>query len=651
VSPTLVTTTKAGWFNDEFLINFSPEALAMGNVAAKFGLLVPPSNLNVTYPTVGISGYTSLGAGNFEPVWSDGQNRQVKNDTSWIKGKHTLKFGAESQWIQTNNVNARNEGGSFSFSGRYTRNSLTNAGGSPVADFLLGYVDGSNFSTSTRVEARATLLTAYLQDDWKLTPNLTLNLGLRYEYLRPFHDQYNKLANVDLDTNPLQPRMVLANQVGAAKLVNSYPYEFQPRVGLAYQAVPGKLVVRAGFGIYYPFARFSPFGDSSSILVNPPYNVAVTTSSDGITPASLLKNGIAPSSLALQNAQSVSLASTQTNPSYGYSQQWNMNLQYQFAPNWMFQIGYFGDKGTHLVNLLDANYVTSLGPGNINQRRHFTSLFVPLSLPGQAGPVTGVTISPLGSILRQENAGNTSFHSMQAKVEHRFAAGFTVLASWIWSKGLGDVRGLSPEGAAPGSNYQNPANLRQERGLLDTNLAHSFVLSEVWEVPYGRGRRFGSSLNPVVNTVLGGWSLGGILTLTTGHPYNITVNGDPANSGQTDRANVVSDPYAVPGGQRVAEFFNTAAFQANAPYTYGTLGRNAMIGPGFSNLDCSLMKEATPFRLREHPVDAQFRWEFFNIFNHPNFGFPGSTFGTPTFGQLTNAADGRKMQVGLKFLF
>jgi hypothetical protein len=650
-SPAIVTTTKVGWFKDEFLIDFSPEALALGNVNSKIGLQAPPSNLAVTYPTISISGFTSLGAGNFQPVWSDGQNRQIKNDTSWIKGNHNIRFGVESQWIQTNNVNARNQEGTFNFSGRYSRNSLTNAGGSPVADLLLGYVDGSTYSTSTRVEARATLLSGYFQDDWKLSPRFTLNLGVRYEYLRPFQDKYNKLANFDMDTDPLHPQLILASQVGKSQFVNSDANNFQPRVGLAYQLIPEKLVLRTGYGIYYPFARFSPFGDSSSILVNPPYNVAVATSSDGITPASLLINGIPPNQLALQNAQSVSLASTQRNPSYGYSQQWNFNLQYQFARNWMLQAGYFGDRGTHLVNLLDANYVESLGPGNINQRRRFKSIFVPLSLPGQAGPVSGVAISPLGSVLRQENTGNTIFHSLQAKVEHRFSGGFTVLASWIWSKGLGDIRGSSPEGAAPGSGYQNPANLRQERGPLDTQLAHSFVLSEIWDLPYGRGRRFGSNLNPVVNTILGGWSLGGILTLTTGRPFNVTVNGDPANSGQTDRANLVGDPNAVPGGRRVAEFFNTAAFQANQPFTYGNLGRNAMIGPGFSNLDCSLMKEATPFTIKDQPVDVQFRWEFFNIFNHPNFGFPGGTLGTPTFGQLTSANDGRKMQVGLKFIF
>ena len=214
VSPRIVTSTKIGFFKDEFLINFSPEALAVGNLDAKLGLQTPPSNLNVSYPTINVSGFSSLGVGNFEPVWSDGQNRQLKNDTSWIKGAHSIKFGADSQWIQTNNVNARNQGGAFTFSGRYTRNSLTNAGGSPVADFLLGAVDNSTFSTSTRVESRAILAAGYLQDDWKVNQRLTLNVGLRYEFLRPFEDKYNKLANLDMDANPLHPQLILESQLG-----------------------------------------------------------------------------------------------------------------------------------------------------------------------------------------------------------------------------------------------------------------------------------------------------------------------------------------------------------------------------------------------------------------------------------------------------
>jgi hypothetical protein len=562
-----------------------------------------------------------------------------------------MKFGGEVTWIQTNNVNSRNKGGSFSFTGRYSRNPLTATGGSSVADFLLGAVDNSNFSTATRIEGRTTMWAGYFQDDWKVARRLTLNLGVRYEYMRPFHDKYNKLANVDLDTDPYRPTLVLASEVGPASFLSSDFNNIQPRIGLAYQLTPEKTVLRAGYGIYFPMSRFSPFGDSSSILVNPPYNVAVTTSSDGITPASYLRNGIPADQLALQNAQSVSLASLERQPALGYSQQWNLNIQHQVARDWMVQVGYFGNKGNHLSNLIDTNYVESLGPGNINQRRRFKSLFVPTTVPGQAGLVSGVVVSPLGQILRQEYTGNTIFHSLQAKVEHRFSSGFTVLSSWIWSKGLGDIRGSNPSGAAPGSNYQNPANLRAERGLLDTHVAHSFVLSTIWDLPFGRGRRFGAHLPSVAEAILGGWSMGGILTMTSGRPFNVTVNGDPSNSGQVNRADLVGDPNEVPGGRSVRQFFNTAALQANKPFQYGNLGRNALIGPSFANVDASMMKEAALFRVAEQPFQLQFRWEFFNIFNHPNFGFPGATVGNPTFGQLTNASPGRKMQVGLKLIF
>ena len=142
-------------------------------------------------------------------------------------------------------------GGSFTFSGRYTRNSVTTAGGSPVADFLLGAVDGSNFSTSTRIESRAILAAGYIQDDWKVNGRFTLNLGLRYEYLRPYQDKYGKFANFDIDTDPQHPTLVLANQVGKSNFVSADTNNFQPRVGLAYQLIPEKFVVRAGYGIYY----------------------------------------------------------------------------------------------------------------------------------------------------------------------------------------------------------------------------------------------------------------------------------------------------------------------------------------------------------------------------------------------------------------
>jgi hypothetical protein len=651
VSPGLVTSTKAGFFKDTFYIYFPPAALALGNLAAKIGLPEPPSHLPVSDPTTDMSGYSSLGVGNWTPVWSEGENRQFKTDTTWIKGGHTMQFGVAAEWIQTNDLNARQEGGEFYFSGRYTNNPLTGAGGNAAADFLLGNVDNSTFTTDTKLDSRAIFLAGYFQDDWKVNQRFTLNLGLRYEFLRPFEDIYNKLANVDMDTNPVQPQLILEGQAGKSSFYQANPYDFQPRVGLAYQLLPGKVVVRAGYGIFSPFPRFSPFGDSQSDVENPPYNVAITTSSDGITPWGLLRNGFPPDLLSLQQATNVSLASQQRNSAHAYTQQWNMNVQYQFAKNWLFQVGYFGAKGTHLANIYDANYVTSLGPGVLNLRRRVQSLFVPTSIPGAAGPVSGVVISPLSTILRTENTGNTNFNSMQARVEHQFSGGFTILASWIWSKGLGDIQGYNPQGASPGDSFQNPADLRQEHALLDTQLAQSFVLSGIWDLPYGHGRAFGSNVAPVINAVLGGWDLGGILTLSSGRPYTINTSTDNANCGQTDRPNLVGNPYAVPGGKSVAEYFNTAAFAPNAPYTYGDLGRNSIIGPGYEDVDLSLMKEVARFNVKEQPVKFQFRWDFFNTFNHPNFGFPNNVLGAPGFGQLTFANNPRQMQVALKFIF
>jgi hypothetical protein len=650
ISPTLVTSTKAGYFGDKFIIDIPPAALAIGDLAGKIGLQVPQTDLPIAYPTFTMSGYSSLGPGNFLPVWSKGQNRQLKNDTTWTKGEHTIQFGAEVEWIQTNNQNARNEAGTFNFTNRYTRNPLGASGGNAIADFLLGYVDSSAFSTVTKVQARGTLLGSYLQDEWKVNRKLTLNGGLRYEYLVPFRDIYDRIANVDLDTNPQQPQLVFAAQTGSS-FVKSSLLDFEPRIGFAYQLFQGKVVVRSGYGVYGPFQRLTPFGDSSSFLLNPPYNVGIAPSSDGITPASHLRNGIPTDQVSLAHATSVSLASQQRTPPHSYSQQLNLNVQYQFANDWMFQLGYFGVTGTHLVNLLDTNYVTSLGPGNINSRRRFKTIFVPTSAPTIAGPIQGVNISPLGSILRTENEGRTNFNSMQAKLTHEMAKGFTILAAWTWSKALGDTFDSSPQGASPGYNYQNPADLRQEYGQLDTQLSQSFVFSGVWDLPYGHGRQFGSNIAPWANSVLGGWSLNSILTVTSGRPFTVTVNGNPSNSGQTDRANIVGDPNSVSGGRTVAKFFNTAAFAPNAPYTYGNEQRNSILGPNYKDLDFSLSKESSLFDVKADNLKLQFRWDVFNAFNHPNFGSPGNVLGTPTFGQLTFANDPRQMQLALKVIF
>lgn len=651
ISPSMVTSTKLGWDANTFLINFSPEAIALGDVASKVGLDIPASTLDAKFPTMSIAGFSSLGVGNFLPVWSNGETRQFKSDTSWTSGDHAVKFGADVQWIQTNNLNGRREGGEYSFNGRYTNLPTNNSGGSSVADFLLGAANTEVFSTNTRVSGRAKSLGGYIQDDWRATSRLSLNLGVRYEYFDPFVDTHNRMINVDLDTDPNNPRLVYAAASVHPSFITTDTNNFQPRLGFAYQLIPEKFVLRGGYGIYFPLPKLSPFGDSDSLLVNPPYNVEINNTGDGITSATMLEDGTPDDALALQNARSVSLASTQQDPDFGYAEQWNVNMQYQIAPNWMLQVGYFGTTGTNLVNKVDANYIETLGPGNLNARRRFKSIFVPTSVPSGAGPVQGVTVSPIGAILRQVYNGTSDFHSLQAKVEHQFSNGFTVLGSYIWSKALSDAIGDNGMGQSPGSGFQNMANLRAERGLADTHLSQRFVVSGIWDLPFGRGMKFGGDMHPVADAILGGWSLGSLVTLTAGRPFNVTVNGDPANSGQTNRADVVGDWRNVPGGSSVSQFFNTAAFARNQPFSYGNLGRNSLIGPSYQNVDFSMMKRTTLFSTGDQPWDLQLRWEVFNLFNHTNFGFPGGTLGNPTFGQLTSASPGRKMQGGIKIIF
>ena len=386
-SPTLVSTTKIGWAYDQFNLAYGADVLAVGNVDQKVGLQIPTPIVPEPYADMGLSGYSTLGVGTNTPYYSVGEDRQIKNDTNWTRGGHNLKFGFDVQWIQTYNYNARYIGGVFTFSGKYTRSTVNNSGGSSVADFLLGDVDSNTISTNTRLDERATLAAGYFQDDWKVTPRLILNLGLRYSFFRPFEAVFNKIANVDLWTNPQSPQIVLASQEPASRFWGTSAHNFQPRLGLAYQLLPEKVVLRAGYGIYYPDVRFAPFGDSSSWVTNPPYDVSATSSSNGITPASQLSNGFSSNATTLASTTPISLAAQQPNSHWPYVQQFNMNAQYQPVTSWMVQVGFFGTKGTDLANLVDANYIPVLGPGVINQLRRFKSIFVPTSVPGRPGPL------------------------------------------------------------------------------------------------------------------------------------------------------------------------------------------------------------------------------------------------------------------------
>jgi hypothetical protein len=301
-------------------------------------------------------------------------------------------------------------------------------------------------------------------------------------------------------------------------------------------------------------------------------------------------------------------------------------------------VGYSGSRGSHLERRRDDNY-SPPGPGNLDEKRPFKSA----AIPG-----TSIVTSPLGPIYAYHFDGNATYHALVARLEKRFSGGFTLLTSYTFSKAIGDTCGNAASGNATNCGFQDLRNLRVERSLDSNDIPHRLVISTVYDLPVGRGRKLGGGMPAVANAVFGGWSLGSIVTAASGRPFSVINQGNPANTGTYDvvsRPNVLSDPYAIE--RTLDRDFNPAAFVATAPFTLGNLGRNTMRGRGFFNWDFSTHKE---FQIVER-VRAQFRFESFHFTNTPRFGAPGATLGTATFGKINSADVPRNLQFGLKVIW
>jgi hypothetical protein len=632
----LVTSSRVGYN----FIGTSRTSPIETNFNRELGIQGVDHDLPGGFSEFAMSGFASMGLGAFTPIFSDSQVRQVSNDTTWVTGNHTVKWGYNFMALQQNNVNPQQQVGVFRFDGGFTRNPVGNVGGNAFADFLLGLPFQTDFSSNIHIAGRGRLHALYLQDDWKVNPRFTFNLGLRWEVFQPWVDKYNNIANFDIDTDPENPQLVLAQEGGSRfdrALTATDTNNFGPRVGLTYQIRPGT-VIRSGYGIF--FASYEPVGDGRNVQSNPPFARIIRISTDRINPEIILRDGIPSGILAPENLSDVRLVSLERHPSLPYSQQWSLNIQQEFAGDWLWEIGYFASKASHLVYETNPNYALP-GPGNINERR---------LLEGFTFPETDVFVSPMAEVVRRGFNGNSNFHSLQTKVDKRFAAGFSLLASYIWSKTIGDTCGFATRGDTAGclrTGGQIPWDQRLERALDNQHRKHRFVASGMWELPFGAGRRWGADWTGLTNALLGGWGVAGIVRLTTGQPFGLTVQGDPANIGQGTRPNLVGDPTRPEGANELEEFFNTAAFEAPEPFTFGNLARNALIGPSAKVVDFATFKRF----LVTDAVTVQFRFEAFNLFNTPNFGLPGSVLGTPQFGQISSAGRARNLQFGLKVVF
>jgi hypothetical protein len=594
------------------------------------GNVPPPADLTVPgvaqYPnTAGLtqftpSGYRGLGDPGYAPTILTSEERQLTDVVNLSRGKHTIAVGGEVRWSQYNIFQVPAPNGSFSFSGQFTQNPFDGSGGDGLADALLGLPLTSTINTQVEVQNRQYVPSGFIQDDYKFSPTLTLNLGLRYDYFSPLVAKHDQQANFDYETGQL----VVAGQNGHSRgLTTPDHLNFSPRVGFA-KTFNNDTVVSGAYGIFWSGQEIRTAA-TLQLTYNLPFYYQPTFTSDGITPLLTVSGGfpkLDPTQAPDPGVTSVDVRLK--TPNY---QQWNLSVQQALGFQTTFELAYAGSKGTHLQSLVDRNQDQVPGPGDVQSRRPYPNF----------GPFAAI-----------ENRGNSNYHSMQVKLEKRASHGLYFLSSFTWSKAIND----QPEICCSSPWPQNSWNIPADRGLADFNQGLRWVLSYDYLLPLGKGHMLlGGSR--AADLIAGGWHFGGIYSLASGFPFSPQMGYDASNTGSQGllRADQIAPNGNLPRSQRSPNlWFNPDAYAVPADYTFGNAGRNSLVGPGTNEWDASLRKT---FPITESQ-SLEFRGEFFNFLNHPSFAQPDGfiTDGPGATGVVTSISGAnREVQLALKYHF
>ena len=543
------------------------------------------------YPSFQVTGFTTIGDRTASPQDRRVHTYQVYDSVTWIKGNHSVKMGGEVRRLHNNFNHHSTRRGSFLFSGRYT--------GASIGDVLLGIPARTSLNDGdSQRYFRQWSIGGFVQDDWKFTPRLTMNLGLRYELNTPPMEQNNKVSNFNSKTGVIE----LAGQNGVPRgIYNADRNNFGPRVGLAYNLTrDGKTIVRAGYGVYYDQAA-----DWTSVLTGSasgyPFVSSLTFNASTTTPDISMRNPFPTNSATA----TLSLFSEAENRRVGYVQQYSFGFQREVLRDLVVELSYLGNKSTKLNIGRQINQPTP-GAGNaaqVNARRPFPQY---------------------GSLTQQQSSANSNYNAGILRIEKRFANGLTFLSSYTLSKAIQDQ--TSP----------NMRNNRMGHGPSDIDNRQRLVFSYVYRLPIARDRK-----------VIGGWQISGVMTLRSGQAFTPVLTADNSNTTtRQDRPNRIGDPKSSNPDPRTG-WWNRGAFVTPELYSFGNAGTGILTGPDLKNLDFSLTKT---FRVTESK-NFDFRAEVFNIVNHPNFGSPNTQADTALFGVITSALDSRQIQFGLKYIF
>ena len=634
------------------------------------GVPYQPGTFNGGLPqiTFGDGSAPELGSSGFLPSIEKQNSYVVTDNYTWIHGRHSWKFGTEIRFEQFTIFQPSASRGAEDFDTAFTDNpSAPGTGGNGFASFLLGIPDSGSIVNLHNVDYNRNIYAFFAQDDLKISPRLTLNLGLRYELFGTVKADHNEQANFDFScgclivpsgvTNVLTPS--LASQLpirrnGTPGLVPPDLNNFAPRVGLAYK-ITNKLVLRSSYGIFYggqengPFSNPSP-GFNPPFFVTESFNEPCTTGAANpafpqfdcaIPGLSSFQQGFPANSLTDPNTPT--LFSLDPHIRTPYMQQWFMGFEYELAGNMVASLSYVGSHGADLFGLFNGNEAVPTADQS-----------APLA-PRRPDPNIDSSIDTLRSNLF------SNYDGLQAKLEKRFSHGIEFEASYTYSHALDDASDANLGSQNQGDfRYQNNPGL--EYGNADFDIRHRFAFNYVYDLPFGNGRWIGNDWDGWRNQLAGGWQFSGIVTAQTGNWF--TPTDDLVNQANSDgggavfnaaRPNVVGNPNGKPC--LAGTLFNTCAFVANTVLgTFGDAGRNIIRGPGLENWDFSVLKT---FPVREQ-MRFEFRAEFFNIFNHPNLTFADETTtnenfsterGASQFGFATAARAPREIQFALKFYF